>query len=87
MIINDLQALAAKWRKDTRTGSIAAGYASHARKACADELTELMGKLVVSDDMAREVVAQFISVDPDRVPRQAAIDMRIILEAALGVTK
>jgi hypothetical protein len=76
-LLSPFHALAEKWQKSI-------GPVSHrnARKACANELTELLGKVVVSDELIENC---FESLPWES--HASRRDVRIILEYALGVTK
>lgn len=86
-LLSPFQALAEKWLRAAEEWEVS-GF--HVRAgACrlhADELTELLGKVVVTEEMVKRALNVRVGAFPVKTSINPAT-VRAIIESALGVTK
>lgn len=84
----ELHALAEKWREHANQWC-ESGEIVRARfcRAHSDELTELLGKVVVTDEMVQKSMYVFDCNTSSTYPHCPVIAMRAVVESVLGVTK
>jgi hypothetical protein len=79
-LLSELHELAERWHR------LSEGFHSPYSETCADELTELLGKVVVTDEMVKRALNVRVGTFPVKTSINPAT-VRAIIESALGVTK
>jgi hypothetical protein len=84
-LLTELHALAEKWHKQAAEDQSGTTGFPFAKDQDADELTELLGKVVVTDEMVEKAIDVFQDNKLNGVVYRKCV--RAALESTLGVTK